>query len=169
MYERVGYHHSTGSSSGQSAALRPGRCLPRGEHLQCHQNRYTWKYQEQDEETVLKHSVCVDKRLNFLLFYAGKESCFERIVSRFGKKVTYVVIGDGRDEEFAAKQVSFSFLVLLPEVKTVWFCGVLVPVALVEAVNSTKITLEVCVRTFLNVMLQAKTNAVTATLHSLVK
>lgn len=35
----------------------------------------------------------------------GKESCFERIVSRFGKKVTYVVIGDGRDEEFAAKQV----------------------------------------------------------------
>lgn len=37
---------------------------------------------------------------------AGKESCFERIVSRFGKKVTYVVIGDGRDEEIAAKQVS---------------------------------------------------------------
>ncbi|MGH0176349.1 UNVERIFIED_CONTAM: hypothetical protein FKN15_072922 [Acipenser sinensis] len=36
----------------------------------------------------------------------GKESCFERIVSRFGKKVTYVVIGDGRDEEFAAKQYS---------------------------------------------------------------
>lgn len=36
---------------------------------------------------------------------AGKESCFERIVSRFGKKVTYVVIGDGRDEEVAAKQV----------------------------------------------------------------
>ncbi|NXS07066.1 EYA3 protein, partial [Neodrepanis coruscans] len=34
----------------------------------------------------------------------GKESCFERIVSRFGKKVTYVVIGDGRDEEVAAKQ-----------------------------------------------------------------
>ncbi|XP_062960506.1 eyes absent homolog 3 isoform X3 [Cynocephalus volans] len=34
----------------------------------------------------------------------GKESCFERIVSRFGKKVTYVVIGDGRDEEIAAKQ-----------------------------------------------------------------
>uniref|UniRef100_A0A8B9BWK0 Eyes absent homolog n=1 Tax=Anser brachyrhynchus TaxID=132585 RepID=A0A8B9BWK0_9AVES len=37
----------------------------------------------------------------------GKESCFERIVSRFGKKVTYVVIGDGRDEEVAAKQVGF--------------------------------------------------------------
>lgn len=27
-------------------------------------------------------------------------------MSRFGKKVTYVVIGDGRDEEVAAKQVS---------------------------------------------------------------
>lgn len=26
-------------------------------------------------------------------------------MSRFGKKVTYVVIGDGREEEFAAKQV----------------------------------------------------------------
>lgn len=39
---------------------------------------------------------------------AGKESCFERIVSRFGKKVTYVVIGDGRDEEVAAKQVSLT-------------------------------------------------------------
>ncbi|KAG2460480.1 EYA3 protein, partial [Polypterus senegalus] len=39
----------------------------------------------------------------------GKESCFERIMSRFGKKVTYVVIGDGRDEEFAAKQVTFLF------------------------------------------------------------
>ncbi|XP_036371563.1 eyes absent homolog 3 [Megalops cyprinoides] len=39
----------------------------------------------------------------------GKESCFERIVSRFGKKVTYVVIGDGRDEEFAAKQLNMPF------------------------------------------------------------
>ena len=36
----------------------------------------------------------------------GKESCFERIVSRFGRKCTYVVVGDGRDEESAAKQVS---------------------------------------------------------------
>ncbi|XP_006164615.1 eyes absent homolog 3 isoform X3 [Tupaia chinensis] len=39
----------------------------------------------------------------------GKESCFERIVSRFGKKVTYVVIGDGRDEEIAAKQHNMPF------------------------------------------------------------
>ncbi|XP_077193219.1 protein phosphatase EYA3 isoform X2 [Paroedura picta] len=39
----------------------------------------------------------------------GKESCFERIVSRFGKKVTYVVIGDGRDEEMAAKQHNMPF------------------------------------------------------------
>ncbi|KAA0710579.1 Eyes absent -like protein 3 [Triplophysa tibetana] len=39
----------------------------------------------------------------------GKESCFERIISRFGKKVTYVVIGDGRDEEFAAKQHNIPF------------------------------------------------------------
>ncbi|NXJ05793.1 EYA3 protein, partial [Odontophorus gujanensis] len=39
----------------------------------------------------------------------GKESCFERIVSRFGKKVTYVVIGDGHDEEVAAKQHNMPF------------------------------------------------------------
>lgn len=35
----------------------------------------------------------------------GRESCFERIHTRFGRKPTYVVIGDGRDEETAAKQV----------------------------------------------------------------
>lgn len=39
----------------------------------------------------------------------GKESCFERIVARFGRKVTYVAIGDANDEEQAAKQVSFKF------------------------------------------------------------
>ncbi|XP_071964085.1 protein phosphatase EYA1-like isoform X3 [Antedon mediterranea] len=39
----------------------------------------------------------------------GKESCFERIVSRFGRKVTYVAIGDGRDEEQAAKSLDFPF------------------------------------------------------------
>ncbi|CAG7723636.1 unnamed protein product [Allacma fusca] len=39
----------------------------------------------------------------------GKESCFERIVSRFGRKCTYVVVGDGRDEEHAAKQMNFPF------------------------------------------------------------
>nr|SVE92913.1 EOG090X0398 [Moina brachiata] len=39
----------------------------------------------------------------------GKESCFERIVSRFGRKCTYVVVGDGRDEENAAKQMNFPF------------------------------------------------------------
>ncbi|KAM4046873.1 protein phosphatase EYA3 isoform 4-T5 [Anomaloglossus baeobatrachus] len=39
----------------------------------------------------------------------GKESCFERIVTKFGKKVTYVVIGDGRDEEMAAKQHNMPF------------------------------------------------------------
>ncbi|KAM8975763.1 protein phosphatase EYA3 isoform 2-T2 [Pelodytes ibericus] len=39
----------------------------------------------------------------------GKESCFDRIVTRFGKRVTYVVIGDGRDEEMAAKQLNMPF------------------------------------------------------------
>jgi hypothetical protein len=35
----------------------------------------------------------------------GKESCFERIASRFGRKCSYVVIGDRIEEENAAKQV----------------------------------------------------------------
>ncbi|BFY99590.1 hypothetical protein BsWGS_02631 [Bradybaena similaris] len=39
----------------------------------------------------------------------GKESCFERIVTRFGRKCTYVVIGDGRDEESASKQMNWPF------------------------------------------------------------
>ncbi|XP_029903063.1 protein phosphatase EYA4 isoform X8 [Myripristis murdjan] len=39
----------------------------------------------------------------------GKESCFERIVSRFGSNITYVVIGDGRDEEHAASQHNMPF------------------------------------------------------------
>ncbi|CAG9860772.1 unnamed protein product [Phyllotreta striolata] len=39
----------------------------------------------------------------------GKESCFERIVTRFGRKCTYVVIGDGQDEEAAAKALNFPF------------------------------------------------------------
>nr|CEH19755.1 Cs-eyesabsent [Cupiennius salei] len=39
----------------------------------------------------------------------GKDTCFERILSRFSRKCTYVVIGDGRDEEHAAKQMNFPF------------------------------------------------------------
>ncbi|XP_058027530.1 eyes absent homolog 4 isoform X1 [Ahaetulla prasina] len=39
----------------------------------------------------------------------GKESCFERVVSRFGTNITYVVIGDGRDEEHAANQHNMPF------------------------------------------------------------
>ena len=51
-----------------------------------------------------KHCHCHDF-LCFCLFLAGKETCFERISNRFGKKCTYVVVGDGRDEEMASKQV----------------------------------------------------------------
>lgn len=39
----------------------------------------------------------------------GKDSCFDRIVARFGRKCTYVVVGDGRDEEQAAKQLTWPF------------------------------------------------------------
>ncbi|XP_053571097.1 eyes absent homolog 1 isoform X5 [Bombina bombina] len=39
----------------------------------------------------------------------GKESCFERIIQRFGRKVVYVVIGDGTEEEQGAKKHSMPF------------------------------------------------------------
>jgi eyes absent homolog 1 len=47
--------------------------------------------------------------LKLVLFVTGKESCFERIVTRFGRKSTYVVIGDAQDEEKAAKNLNFPF------------------------------------------------------------
>uniref|UniRef100_A0A1I8I844 Eyes absent homolog n=1 Tax=Macrostomum lignano TaxID=282301 RepID=A0A1I8I844_9PLAT len=39
----------------------------------------------------------------------GKESCFERIASRYGRKPTYVAIGDSHDEEAAAKSLNWPF------------------------------------------------------------
>ncbi|CAM9706189.1 unnamed protein product [Lampetra planeri] len=39
----------------------------------------------------------------------GKESCFERIVSHYGRKVIYVVIGDGVEEEQVAKKLHMPF------------------------------------------------------------
>lgn len=44
----------------------------------------------------------------FVIYFCslGKESCFERIIQRFGRKVVYVVIGDGVEEEQGAKKVS---------------------------------------------------------------
>lgn len=45
----------------------------------------------------------------FFYLRIGKEVCFERVVTRFGRKTTYVVIGDGQDEETAAKNLTFPF------------------------------------------------------------
>ncbi len=43
-------------------------------------------------------------KINMFLL-EGKEACFERISTRFGRRSTYVVIGDRPEEENAAKQV----------------------------------------------------------------
>ncbi|XP_028667680.1 eyes absent homolog 2 isoform X1 [Erpetoichthys calabaricus] len=39
----------------------------------------------------------------------GKDSCFERVTQRFGRRVVYVVIGDGVEEESAAKKRNMPF------------------------------------------------------------
>jgi len=39
----------------------------------------------------------------------GKEACFERIMQKYGKSCTYVCIGDGREEEVAAKHHNVPF------------------------------------------------------------
>ena len=60
----------------------------------------------------IKHSsprVLTYLNFTFFMIYfcsLGKESCFERIIQRFGRKVVYVVIGDGVEEEQGAKKVS---------------------------------------------------------------
>uniref|UniRef100_A0AAX7VW31 Eyes absent homolog n=1 Tax=Astatotilapia calliptera TaxID=8154 RepID=A0AAX7VW31_ASTCA len=39
----------------------------------------------------------------------GKESCFERVSQRFGRRAVYVVIGDGAEEETVAKKKNMPF------------------------------------------------------------
>ncbi|MGH0166143.1 UNVERIFIED_CONTAM: hypothetical protein FKN15_050172 [Acipenser sinensis] len=39
----------------------------------------------------------------------GKDSCFERVVQRFGRRAVYVVVGDGAEEESAAKKKNMPF------------------------------------------------------------
>lgn len=56
----------------------------------------------------------------------GKESCFERIIQRFGKNVTYVCVGDGREEEIAAKtvrQINLALQYFIPDSSTMFPSG----------------------------------------------
>ncbi|KAM9057611.1 protein phosphatase EYA2 isoform 1-T5 [Megaptera novaeangliae] len=53
----------------------------------------------------------------------GKESCFERIMQRFGRKAVYIVIGDGVEEEQGAKKV------FTPSVSPAAFSSSLEPVS----------------------------------------
>ncbi|KAJ8358624.1 hypothetical protein SKAU_G00151490 [Synaphobranchus kaupii] len=39
----------------------------------------------------------------------GKESCFERVAQRFGRRAVYVVVGDGVEEEAVAKKKNMPF------------------------------------------------------------
>ncbi|KAG7261976.1 hypothetical protein CRUP_001209 [Coryphaenoides rupestris] len=39
----------------------------------------------------------------------GKESCFERVSQRFGRRAVYVVVGDGVEEETVAKKKNMPF------------------------------------------------------------
>lgn len=83
-------------SLGRGPAGSPAAALTLSKHRQVNRAA-SLSFDIEERRSVLRGNV---------FFLSGKESCFERIVSRFGKKVTYVVIGDGRDEEIAAKQVT---------------------------------------------------------------
>lgn len=52
---------------------------------------------------VVLTSCCFSSSLSSPL--AGKESCFERVIQRFGRKVVYIVVGDGVEEEQGSKKV----------------------------------------------------------------
>lgn len=39
----------------------------------------------------------------------GKESCFERVLNKFGKKCTYIVVGGSKEDESSSKAVRFLF------------------------------------------------------------
>jgi len=41
----------------------------------------------------------------FLDFFPGRDVCFEQISLKFGHECTFIAIGDGREQEIAAKQV----------------------------------------------------------------
>lgn len=72
-----------------------------GAHIQTHTDTHDFSFSctlfEPQTPQTLSKPVCLSP---------GKESCFERIVSRFGTNITYVVVGDGKDEEHAASQVN---------------------------------------------------------------
>ncbi|XP_024909518.1 protein phosphatase EYA4 isoform X4 [Cynoglossus semilaevis] len=71
------------------------------EHAASQVNKHLLNFDPSDHVTLLPPLV--------YLFFAGKESCFERIMQRFGRKVVYVVIGDGVEEEQAAKKHNMPF------------------------------------------------------------
>ncbi|MXQ86644.1 hypothetical protein E5288_WYG012991 [Bos mutus] len=50
----------------------------------------------------------------------GKESCFERIMQRFGRKAVYIVIGDGVEEEQGAKKDSLFYFFSNMGVESSW-------------------------------------------------
>lgn len=71
-----------------------------------------WELNQKHEESILNKKLksYSNELPKLYMFYdfcsLGKESCFERIIQRFGRKVVYVVIGDGVEEEQGAKKVS---------------------------------------------------------------
>ena len=61
---------------------------------------------------MIKTTFCLKIENIYSAAKVGKENCMERLAARFGRKPTFVVIGDGHDEELSAKQVLFGYFII---------------------------------------------------------
>lgn len=94
-YPRDSQSSDLRDSEGPAASL--GSLFPNRKHLQLSQSGY--------ESRCGSGCIRFDASASLPYLDVGYENVFEKLMQKFGKNCTFVVIGDGRDEESAAKKV----------------------------------------------------------------